>query len=237
MSDSYKDFSKVYDDCGINEYSLTVGRSILKFFNEKHPDETFNKNLDLCCGTGTLCKFFYDNKINTKGVDISNNMLNIAREKYPEIEFICEDASKFNEDKDYDFITCIDDAMNHIIGKELFENIIKNASNLLRNGGYFIFDLIDFNKFELNEEITKSLSENTKLVYYISQASEDITYTDVQYYIDDELTWETRVVEQMYPKEYVKEVLKNAGFDVELCTPNFYEDTRQLKCKYIARKI
>lgn len=235
--DSYKDFSKIYDACGVNEYSLTFGRSMLKFFKQEHSNELFNTHLDFCCGTGTLCNFFYNNGIDTKGVDISENMLNVAKDKFPEINFICKSVSEFNDGCTYDFITCVDDALNHIIGEDLFEQVIRNASALLRSGGYFIFDLNNPDSFKYDEFITKGVNDNSKLEYYITRPSENSMNFDVNYYVGDELIWKTSVFEQMYSVDYVKEVLKNEGFSVELCTTNFYDDTREIKWKYIARKI
>lgn len=65
-----------------------MGSIILKYLNEKHPNENFKKNLDICCGTGELCNFFMNNNIDSKGVDISEDMITVARDKFPNIEFI-----------------------------------------------------------------------------------------------------------------------------------------------------
>lgn len=111
MHDLYDDFAKVYDECGVDDYSLSFGKGMLKYLDLIHPDESFKKNLDICCGTGTLCGFFKDNGIQTKGVDLSAEMLDVARSKYCDVEFIKCNASEFNDGEVYDFITCTDDAL------------------------------------------------------------------------------------------------------------------------------
>ena len=78
MTDLYKDFAAVYDECGVSDYSISFGNAMLEYINRMHTNETFKKNLDICCGTGTLCNFFKDKGIETKGVDISKEMLDIA---------------------------------------------------------------------------------------------------------------------------------------------------------------
>lgn len=235
MMDSYKNFASVYNECGISDYSLTFGKSMLKFFEDKHSNEQFVNNLDICCGTGTLCNFFHERGIKTKGIDISHNMLNIAKDNYPYLKFVWGDATNFKEDKLYDFISCTDDALNHIIGKESFESVIKNVSNCLRSGGYFIFDLIDPSFLKNNESYYRSV-DSTHNLQYNTSVKDDIVRVNVNYFEEDKLIFETSVTEQMYHKNYVISVLNNELFDVELCTSNFYYDTRKLKWKFIARK-
>lgn len=78
---NYKFFSEIYDACSVSKYSILFGESMLKYFEVMHPNESFKKNLDLCCGTGTLCNFFIENGIESKGVDLSNGMLETALKK------------------------------------------------------------------------------------------------------------------------------------------------------------
>lgn len=55
-----KKFSKIYEEYGWDYFSITMGEAILNYF--KNNNIKINTNLDLCCGTGTLCNFFI-NKI------------------------------------------------------------------------------------------------------------------------------------------------------------------------------
>lgn len=64
--------------------------------------------LDLCCGTGDLAgmiKKAHPNACVT-GIDFSENMLNIARKKYPQIQFFQGDATSLPyQDNTFDIIT------------------------------------------------------------------------------------------------------------------------------------
>ena len=108
---------------------------MIKYFDSVHPNDSFRKNLDICCGTGTLCNFFKEKGIETKGVDISKEMLDVACEKYPDIEFIQCDVKEYNDDEEYDFITCTDDALPHITDVDDFKEVIRNVNQLLREMG------------------------------------------------------------------------------------------------------
>ena len=41
MHDLYDDFAKVYDECGVDDYSLSFGKGMLKYLDLIHPDEKF----------------------------------------------------------------------------------------------------------------------------------------------------------------------------------------------------
>lgn len=116
-----KIFSKIYDEYGWDYFSLTMGKSILDYF--KVNNIIIKNNLDLCCGTGVLCDYFYKNNIKTKGIDISKYMLQIAKNKNNNIEFKNENVVFYKDSEKYDLVTMTCDAINHIIkeGKKVIE--------------------------------------------------------------------------------------------------------------------
>ena len=235
MSELYYDFSTVYDECKVNEFSITLGKSILEYFDDAHPSEVFKKNLDLCCGTGTLCKFFKDNGIETKGVDLSSGMLNVATRKYPDIEFIHCDAVEYEDSDTYDFITCVHDSLNHITEEEKVEKLFKNVSRFLRKDGLFIFDVLFSYNLALGD-YEKYVMDNSKLKYHC-ELNDDLFTIETEYYEGDKLIWEDESPERIYSIERLIEILNEEGFTLELCSQSFYEETTDYKIKIIARKI
>lgn len=234
MKELYEDLSKIYDKIGISDYSITVGRSVLEFFKKEHHNETFKKNLDICCGTGALCNFFKDNGIESKGVDILETMIDIAREQFPGIEFIQSDVAEYETDEKFDFITCTDDALNHVLDIEDFKKIIENVSSWLREGGYFIFDLNLANI--IPKHVVKGVDENSKLTY-THEILDDVTYHyKIRYYENDEIIWEHDFYEHLYNTELVIEILNDNDLILERCGQEFYEDLRYGKLKFIVRK-
>ena len=234
MEELYRDLSKIYDKIGISEYSIIVGKSILKFFENEHPTEEFKENLDICCGTGALCNFFKENGIESKGVDMLEDMINIANENYPNIEFIQSDIVKYKTDKTFDFITCTDDALNHILDIEDFKATIKNVSSWLRDGGYFFFDLNLANI--IPKYVVKGIDENSKLTYDHEIMNDEIYHYKIKFYRNEEVVWEHDFYERIYHAETVIEILNENGLILERCGQEFYEDLRHGKLKFIARK-
>lgn len=235
MLEPYNEFSEVYDKCNVSSFSATFGESMLNYFKEKHPNDTFKTNLDICCGTGVLCNYFKSQNISSKGIDISEGMIKKAKENFPEIDFICEDASNYKDDTKYDFATCTDDAINHITDKNLLKRIFNNVHGNLRDGGLFVFDIDDY-EFIVDKNITKSIDENHMLKYNIDQ-KEGLIHTHVMYYENNELKFTTDVYEKDYSIEEIKELLNETGFEMEICSKEFYESKENHKWKIVSRAL
>ena len=234
MEGLYDDICEIYDDLGISDYAITFGKSILEFFSKEHPDKEFKRHLDICSGTGALCNFFYEKGIETKGVDIMESMVVVAKNNFPAIEFICEDAAKYKTDETFDFITSTDDALNHVIDLEDFKSIIENVSSMLREGGYFFFDLNLERLFE--KESVKEIGENKKFILSRNLTDDGILEIILKYYVNDELIVENEIQERVFDTAWVIKVLNDNGFILERCSQEFYQELRADKLKFIARK-
>jgi len=92
--------------------------------------------VDLGCGNGTLSKKLSDKGYRVLGIDASEDMLKIAKEQYPEIEFQLADARKFQMAEKADVI--FSNAVLHWIDADQQEKLIQNISNQLKTGGQFV---------------------------------------------------------------------------------------------------
>ena len=88
--------------------------------------------LDIACGTGTLFPFYFKRDVaSVVGIDISPEMVKIAKGKFPETEIICGDAEEYQFDKKFD-IVMIYNAFPHFPNPE---KLIKNLAELLKENG------------------------------------------------------------------------------------------------------
>ena len=62
------------------------------------------KVLDVACGTGVLFPDYLKTGADITGIDISENMVKTAREKFPDVKIICGDATDFSFEEKFDAI-------------------------------------------------------------------------------------------------------------------------------------
>ncbi len=101
--------------------------------------------LDLACGTGEFSNRFANKGVSVIGVDISYDMLSIAREKSAEqqndILYLCQDAAELDLYGTVDGAICCLDSLNHITDYGDFCSAIARVSLFLEKDRLFIFDL------------------------------------------------------------------------------------------------
>ena len=142
--------------------------------------------LDVACGTGVLIKDYLSRKVNyIEAIDLSPKMIEIARNKYPNIKFVCFDGETYKSDKRFDLIM-IYNAFPH------FENpdkLIANLSGLLKTDGRLSIahnmSLKQINKHHENvsEDVSSRLMEIDDLTKIMNRYLKvDIKISDDQMY-------------------------------------------------------
>ena len=87
--------------------------------------------LDVATGTGVLIGDYLKRKARVTGIDISDEMIRIAKEKYPDVEFICADAQSCCFEKSFDVIM-IYNAFPHF-GEP--DRLLERLTSFLKKGG------------------------------------------------------------------------------------------------------
>jgi len=82
----YRKFARYYDRI-YEKIDLRLEVDFIKWAAEQHKTSGGNKLLDIACGTGRHAQLLKDD-FDVLGVDINPEMLEIARGKLPDINFI-----------------------------------------------------------------------------------------------------------------------------------------------------
>ncbi|MBU1137092.1 class I SAM-dependent methyltransferase [Patescibacteria group bacterium] len=133
---NYNSFAKFYDAVMGNrslEYKI-VKDLILKYHQKSE------KVLEIGCGTGSILEKL-SRKYQVCGIDISKEMLNIAKKKMPHIRLFRQDMTKFVILEKFDVILCLFDSINHLINYEDWKKVFLNTKKHLKDSGIFIFDI------------------------------------------------------------------------------------------------
>ena len=103
--------------------------------------EEGDKVLDFGCGNGRILELFSGKNINYSGVDVSEKLIDIAKEKYP------DRANDFQKISDSDSLSLPSDSFNvvysiavfhHFPSKEYRENVAKELYRITKKDGHII---------------------------------------------------------------------------------------------------
>ena len=136
----YENLSKIYD-AGWTQFSekyIVLLEEIISENKIKNPSI-----LDLACGTGILVKMLALKGYNTFGIDITPQMIEIARRNTRGItnaSFTVGDMIGFSTDQQYDVITCTFDSINYLRNYDHIQSMFNCVANALKSKGIFVFD-------------------------------------------------------------------------------------------------
>lgn len=160
----YTDFAGVYDtfmdDTPYQEWADFLAQLIEKYGISKPVrdreqgilDSERNLVLDLGCGTGTLTELLYQKGYDMIGVDLSQEMLNIALEKKEksgsEILYLCQDMRELDLFSTVGTVISVCDSVNYLLENDEVEETFGLVNNYLYPGGIFLFDFNTVYKYE-----------------------------------------------------------------------------------------
>lgn len=165
--EAYTTLSDVYDRL-MNDvsYEQWVDYILKLMARSGSPDDA--KILDAGCGTGSIAIALSRFGFEVTGVDVSQDMLNIAEKKAREagtsVTFACQDLTELALHKPVDVVNASCDVANYMAPEDIaafFEAAYAN----LKNGGVFLFDISSDYKLQ------KILGDN---IFY--EDCEDLTY-------------------------------------------------------------
>lgn len=137
----YGSFAKGY-------YRLMKGNdyeSIAEYYEKIFKKENISPELilDLGCGAGSLTKVMADKGYDMIGIDISEDMLNLAKNEnqHDNILYLCQDMREFELYGTVDVIYSSYDCINYITSKRDLKKVFALAGNYLNPDGIMIFDL------------------------------------------------------------------------------------------------
>lgn len=205
MSNKYEKIAEFYEIC-LPDFWIPF----TKLLEKKIPNTKYNL-LDLGCGTGDAVKYLRKYINLYLGVDHSNEMLEIAKKKYPDFEFIKGDILEYNNFNNlkYDIVLSAFDTINHLLDKLYWEKLFSNAYSFLELNGVFIFDICTVNDHKNNwKNYVDVIEENTFTWIKKGKYYNETKLATIQsfFYILNSDT-------NLYRKEY--DVVNQVSFEIE----------------------
>ena len=177
---------------------------------------------DLACGTGTTAIALARRGIRMYGVDGSQAMCRIAREKVRRaglsVRIIHADMRDFRLPEPVDVITCEGDAVNHVPQKDDLAGVANSAARALRPGGYLFLDVNNSPAFR-NVWPLAFWTEKPSLAVAMHggyDAARDSAWSDVEMFVRRGRDWRRlheHIEEVCWTSLEMRETLARAGFD------------------------
>lgn len=182
--------------------------------------------LDLACGTGTLTRLLAEEGYDMIGIDMSEEMLEIAMEKSAAkdqsgILYLQQDMREFELYGTVRAIVSICDSMNYLMEYEDLVQVLRLANNYLDPGGVFIFDLNTEYKYRemLGEQTIAENREDGSFIwenYYDEE--EQVNEYDLTLFIREEdgrfRKYEETHFQRAYGIGQVKQAIAEAGMEL-----------------------
>lgn len=97
--------------------------------------------LDVCCGSGHVTKEIVRRGFQVTGIDISAELIALAREQMPDVDFQVQDARCFSLPDRYQAALSTFDSLNHILSLDELQSVFERVYAALESGGLFVFDM------------------------------------------------------------------------------------------------
>jgi predicted TPR repeat methyltransferase len=211
--------------------------------------------LDLACGTGKSTEPLLARGYSVLACDISEEMIRAARVKLPEDadNFFVADMRDLPSLGEFDFVLCLDDAINYLLSDSELEATFAGVARALSPHGVFAFDVNSLLTYRTSFAET-FVSEQDGIVFtWRGEATPEIqpgemaTATVEIFAKDDEGRWERhamRHVQRHHPRQAIQAALENAGLECCLALGQHrgarleegVDESRHIKVVYLARR-
>ena len=215
-------FCKVYNEFGWNYYPEAFGEQLLRWLDRQ--GITPMTALDLGCGTGVLCRILKDAGMDAEGMDYSSGMVAIAREVNPDIPFARGDMIRWSPSRSFDLVTCTGDALNHIPRLTDVAQIFRNVYSSVKDGGYFIFDILNEHEVSDSEPFEMDFTDTTKVWFQMTRPGKNQVNLKIRVYENGKLSFEENIRETVHDPAVICALLEEAGFTVLRCADTLLEE-------------
>jgi len=99
-----------------------------------------NRLLDVACGTGRHIQELRARGYDADGVDLDENLLEIARARNPGAPFHLADMTDFDLGSTYDVVTCLFSAIGYVVTVERLRRAISSLARHLSPGGVVLVE-------------------------------------------------------------------------------------------------
>lgn len=203
----YTDFARFYDVVQGGTPELFAGWIQRRVADLDHP---VGAVLELGCGTGAVLELL-PAAWRKVGVDVSPEMLGIARIKGVDAELVEADIRSASLDRTFDLVVCVYDTINHVPVDDWIR-VFAVAAQHLAADGVFLFDMNSLGRLRADAGVVHTeTSDDATVTIRIDDVGDDRFDWHVRIEGDHDVVDET-IVEYGVALIEVRRMLADAGF-------------------------
>ncbi|MDD4850788.1 MAG: class I SAM-dependent methyltransferase [Gemmiger sp.] len=216
----YNEFAYFYDEFnGAADYD-----ALFRYIQKELAGQGITQGIlaDLGCGTGDLTLMLTQAGYDVIGIDLSEEMLSVLRDKADELGvsgqllLLRQDILSLELYGTIRAAVSTFDTFNHIGPAKNFEKAVANAAFFMEKGGVFLFDLnTPYKHKEVLGDHTFDFDAPDASCHWQNHYDPEAGRVDIQIDIHDKEAnedYHERFPEYTYPLPYVEEVLARYGF-------------------------
>ncbi len=208
-------------------YDELVGETLFEGWREnyrrlkKHMDMPVKVCADVACGTGLAARYLAEEGARVYAVDISCEMLRVARRRLADLPVIAlrQDLRSLDLPEEMDMITCNGDSLNHLLNEGDLLRALTAFKNNLRPQGYLIFDVNTHYQLASQNDASlwKARQGRTRMYWKSSYDEKKRTALLLMSHVEEgalgNILYREAHRERGYDREEVERALTEAGFD------------------------
>ncbi|MFH0952591.1 MAG: class I SAM-dependent methyltransferase [Patescibacteria group bacterium] len=245
-SAAYRTMAPYYDVL-MNANKYSEWKQIISNVIEKYhiPTKTC---LDVACGTGNISRLLKELGFRIVGVDMSSDMVAVAKEKFPRETFLSSDIRNFTLDdevqSDITLAVSFYDSLNYLLSDDDMLQAFQAVYRNIPSGTIFLFDMNTIAHVQAAQSYRPRVME-TEDFYSVFRFSgeERFWILDMDIFVKDGTSYRLKKechIERGYDQEHIIPLVKKAGFtllDVEKEYKDYDDGVNRLSRLYfVVRK-
>lgn len=179
----YTRSAKLYDALYHFKDYAAASRQLHALLRQHNPNAEIL--LDVACGTGKHLEYLRD-CYQVEGLDLNPDLLEVARERCPEVTFHQADMINFRLDHQFDVVTCLFSSISYVKTVENLEQTVSNMAYHLKPGGVAIVEPWFTPQSYWTDTITANFVNEPELKIawmYTSKVEGQVSILDINYLV------------------------------------------------------
>jgi SAM-dependent methyltransferase len=130
--------AQYYDQIYSNKDYQAEVEKLVTFIGKKRSSDG-DRLLDVACGTGHHIQYLKEH-FKVEGLDLDPELLEIARQRNPDINFHVGDMIDFHLNRRFDIVTCLFSSIGYVKTRENLNKAIQTMAGHLNPGGFLLIE-------------------------------------------------------------------------------------------------